>query len=139
MLWVKVFHIFFVVSWFAGIFYLPRLLVNLAMVEDDATYQHLLQMANKLRRFMMPLEGGTIIFGAWLISYNPSYYFSQTWLYAKLALVLALLVYVRVCAAFLKQFEQRSNTKSHVFFRWFNEAPVFALLFICALVIVKPF
>lgn len=139
MLWIKVFHIFFVVSWFAGIFYLPRILVNLAMVDDENTYKHLLLMANKLRRFMMPLEGLTLVFGVWLISLNPSYYFSQTWMLLKLALVIALLIYSQVCGHYLKQFNAGKNAKSHVFFRWFNEAPVFILLGVCALVILKPF
>lgn len=139
MLWVKTFHIFFVISWFAGIFYLPRLFVNLAMVDDEKTYQHLLLMANKLKRFMVPLEVLAIVFGLWLIGFNPDYYLSQTWMYAKLALVVGLIVYGQVCRYYLQQFNLGANTKSHVFFRWFNEAPVFILLFVCALVILKPF
>lgn len=139
MLWVKVFHIFFVVSWFAGIFYLPRILVNLAMVDDENTYQHLLLMANKLRRFMLPLEGLAIIFGVWLVGFNTEYYLNQTWFYVKLALVVALLIYTRTCNYYLQQFNNHANTNSHVFFRWFNEAPVLVLLGVCALVILKPF
>ncbi len=139
MQWVLTFHIFFIVSWFAGIFYLPRIFVNLAMVEDEPTYQHLLLMANKLYRFMLPLAILAVVFGLWLLSYNVDYYLSQKWMHAKLAFVILLISYHFICGLYLNIFRRRENVKHHVFFRWFNEAPVFILLFITILVVVKPF
>lgn len=139
MLWVKAFHIFFVVSWFAGIFYLPRLFVNLAMVSDAKTAEHLLLMANKLYRFMMPWAVLSVVFGVWLVLFNPDYFLRQTWMYAKLALVAFLVVYHFVCGRFLNQFNRGVNCRSHVYYRWFNEAPVIVLIGVCILVVVKPF
>lgn len=139
MIWLKAFHVFFVIAWLAGVFYLPRILVNLAMVKDDNTYEHLLLMAKKLNRFTHILSGVAIILGVILIAMNPSYYMSQGWMHAKLTLVILLIGYFHVCGAYLKKFVARSNTKSHVFYRWFNEAPVILVLVVCMLVIVKPF
>ena len=93
MLWIKAFHIIFVICWFAGIFYLPRLFVYHAMSEHQQTRDHLLIMEQKLYRFVTPFAYLSIGFGAWLTSFNTEYYFSQSWFWGKIVLVAALLVY----------------------------------------------
>lgn len=138
MLWIKSFHLFFMISWFAGIFYLPRLFVNLAMTESDGAFNQLNQMAAKLYRFMTPFMVLTIVFGAWLTYENP-YVLKQTWFHLKVALVAVLVVYHLICGKFQKQFSNGSCNKSHTYFRWFNEMPVLILLAILLLVILKPF
>ena len=126
-----------VVSWFAGLFYLPRLFVNLAMEENDAAYNRLLLMANKLYRFVSPIMWLTLITGIWLwLAYFP---LSMNWMWLKLILVVGLVGYHHVCNRLLRGFEARQNTKSHVWFRWFNEIPVVLLLIIVLLVVLKPF
>jgi putative membrane protein len=136
MLWIKALHIVFVTAWFAGLFYLPRILVNLAMETDTAARTRLLTMAHKLYRFMSPLSGLALGFGLWLwLGYN----ISGTWLYAKLALVVLLIGYHHACGALLKQFESGTNTHSHFWYRWFNEVPVLLLLLVVILVVIKPF
>ncbi|WP_119156283.1 CopD family protein [Caldimonas tepidiphila] len=142
MLWIKALHVVFVTSWFAGLFYLPRLYVNLAMVPagSHAERERLLLMARKLYRFMNPLMMLAIGFGLvlWLyygIGRGPG----QGWMHAKLALVLGLLGYHLWCKRLLRDFEHQGNRRSHVWFRWFNEVPVLALLAIVVLVVVKPF
>lgn len=139
MLWVKAFHIFFVVSWFAGIFYLPRLFVNLAMVDDAATTKHLLLMANKLYRFMSPWAILSVVFGVWLILLNPNYFLQQHWLYLKLVFVVGLIAYHLLCGVYLRRFNASVNSHNHIFYRWFNEAPAVILIAVCILVVVKPF
>ena len=136
MLWIKALHIVFVTSWFAGLLYLPRILVNLAMETDAAARARLLTMARKLYRFMSPLSGLALGFGLWLwLGYD----ISGGWLHAKLVLVILLIGYHHACGSLLKKFEQGKNTRSHVWFRWFNEVPVVILLLIVILVVVKPF
>ncbi len=140
MLWIKALHIVFVVSWFAGLFYLPRILVNLAMEEDAASKARLLLMARKLYRFMTMLAVPALFFGLvmWLyygIGRGPG----NGWLHAKLALVVVLIGYHHACGSLLKKFERGENKRSHVWFRWFNELPVLVLLAIVILVVVKPF
>jgi putative membrane protein len=140
MLWVKSLHIVFVISWFAGIFYLPRILVNLAMETDVAATQRLLLMARKLYRFMAVPAVAALIFGAWLwLGYGFGQGPGNAWLHVKLTLVLVLIGYHLVCGSLLKKFEAGQNTRSHVWFRWFNEVPVLLLLAIVMLVVVKPF
>jgi putative membrane protein len=136
MLWVKSFHIVFVVSWFAGIFYLPRIFVNLAMENEPAARQRLLLMARKLYKFMSPISGLALLFGLWLWL---GYGITGKWLYAKLALVVLLIGYHHACGSLLKKFERGANTRSHIWYRWFNEVPVLLLLAIVILVVVKPF
>jgi len=136
MLWIKSFHLLFVIAWFAGLFYLPRILVNLAMEQDMAAQARLLLMARKLYRFMLPLSGLALLFGFWLWL---GYGISGGWLHAKLVLVVVLIGYHHACGRLLRKFEQGRNTRSHVWFRWFNEIPVLLLLAIVILVIVKPF
>ena len=136
MLWIKSLHLLFVISWFAGLFYLPRILVNLAMEQDTAARDRLLLMARKLYRFMFPLSGLALLFGFWLWL---GYGISGGWLHAKLVLVVLLIGYHHACGSLLHKFEQGKNTRSHVWYRWFNEIPVLLLLAIVILVVVKPF
>jgi putative membrane protein len=136
MLWVKAFHIFFVVSWFAGLFYLPRLFVNHAMAAEPAEIARLKLMEGKLYRFVTPIGILAISFGLWLWF---GYGFSGGWLHAKTALVALLAGYHLYCGHLVKQFAADRNTRSHVFYRFFNEAPVFLLLAIVILATVKPF
>jgi putative membrane protein len=138
MLWVKAFHIVFVVSWFAGLFYLPRIFVNLAMVpaESAAERERLLLMARKLYKFVTPIGALAVIFGLWLWF---GFGFAGGWLWAKTALVLGLIAYHFWCGRLLREFNAGQNARSHVWFRFFNEVPVLALLVICILVVVKPF
>jgi len=138
MLWVKAFHIVFVVSWFAGLFYLPRIFVNLAMVpvESVAERERLLLMARKLYKFVTPIGALALIFGLWLWL---GFGFAGGWLWAKTALVVGLIGYHVWCGRLLREFTVGQNARSHVWFRFFNEVPVLALLVICILVVVKPF
>ena len=136
MLWIKSLHLLFVISWFAGLFYLPRILVNLAMEQDTAARARLLLMGRKLYRFMSPLSGLALLFGLWLWL---GYGISGGWLHAKLVLVVLVIGYHHACGSLLRKFEQGRNTRSHVWYRWFNEIPVLLLLAIVILVVVKPF
>jgi putative membrane protein len=136
MLWVKAFHIFFVVSWFAGLFYLPRIFVNHAMATEPAEIARLKLMERKLYRFVTPIGALAVIFGLWLWF---GYGFSGGWLHAKTTLVAILVGYHLYCGHLVKEFAADRNTRSHVFYRFFNEAPVFLLLAIVILVTVKPF
>ncbi len=142
MLWVKSFHIVFVASWFAGLFYLPRIFVNLAMVpsESVAERERLLLMGRKLMRFTHFLAVPALVLGVWLwwgygIGKGPG----NGWMHAKLAAVLLVVGYHHACSGLLRRFEQGSNRRSHVWYRWFNEAPVILLVVVVVLVVVKPF
>lgn len=142
VLWVKAFHIVFVVSWFAGLFYLPRIFVNLATVPADshAERERLLVMARRLYRFSNLLSFPALALGLvlWLhygIGKGPGQY----WLHAKIALVVGAIVYQQVCAQLLKRFESFANAKSERWFRVFNEASVVLFTAIVILVVVKPF
>jgi protoporphyrinogen IX oxidase len=142
MLWVKSLHIVFVASWFAGLFYLPRLFVNLAMVapQDRATTDRLLLMARKLYRFSGMLMVAALAFGLWLwLGYGIGRGPGNGWLHAKLALVVLLIGYHHACGSLLRKFEGGRNTRSHTWYRWFNEVPVLGLLAVTILVVVKPF
>lgn len=136
MLWIKALHIVFVTSWFAGLFYLPRIFVNLAMEETPAGRERLLVMARKLYRFMTILALPALAFGLWLWL---GYGIGGGWMHAKLFVVVLLLGYHHACGRILKKFEAGAKTRSHVFYRWFNEAPVLLLLIAVILVVVKPF
>ena len=136
MLWVKAFHIIFVTSWFAGLFYLPRLLVNHAMVTDAATSERLKLMERKLYRFMFPLAVLALCFGLWLWL---GYGVTGKWMHPKLTLVAVLVGYHYYCGKLIEDFKQDRNTRSHVWYRWFNEAPVILMLVIVCLVVAKPF
>ncbi|WP_295877782.1 protoporphyrinogen oxidase HemJ [uncultured Zhongshania sp.] len=139
MLWLKAFHIIAIVCWFAGIFYLPRLFVYHAMAEDQATRDYLKVMERKLYRFVSPFAVLTIAFGALLIAQNIEYYLSADWLHLKLLFVAALIAYHLYCGHLVKTFADDHNTRNHVFYRWFNEAPVVALFAIVLLAVLKPF
>jgi putative membrane protein len=137
MLWVKSFHLFFVVSWFAGLFYLPRIFVNLAMVPADspAERERLLLMARKLYKFVTPIGLLAVAFGLWLWF---GYGFTGGWLHVKTTLVVMLLGYHFFCARLLADFAAGRNARSHVWYRFFNELPVLLLLAIVILAVVKP-
>jgi putative membrane protein len=142
MLWIKSFHIVFIASWFAGLFYLPRIFVNLAMVppESVAERARLLLMARKLLRFTTLLAVPALVFGLWLwLGYGIGRGPGNGWMHAKLALVLLVLGYHHSCGALLRRFEAGTARRSHRWYRWFNEAPVLLLLAIVVLVVVKPF
>ncbi|MES2536630.1 MAG: CopD family protein [Pseudomonadota bacterium] len=140
MLWIKSLHLIFIVSWFAGLFYMPRILVNLAMETEQAAHARLLLMARKLYRFMSILALPALAFGFWLwLGYGIGKGPGNGWLHAKLLLVVLLIGYHHACGSLLKKFEQQRNTRSHVWYRWFNEVPVLMLAAIVVLVVVKPF
>lgn len=134
-MWIKALHISFVVSWFAGLFYLPRLFVNHAMVKDAMTIAQLKLMERKLYRFMTPLGVLALVFGSWLWL---GYGYSGVWLQVKLALVGVLVVYHLYCGHLVAVFARDANTRSHVFYRWFNELPVVVLFVVVFLVVLKP-
>ncbi len=138
MLVVKALHISLVVAWFAGLFYLPRLFVNLAMVPADSAAERarLLLMAGKLYRFMTPLGILAVGLGFWLWF---GFGFTGGWLHAKTTLVIVLIFYHLYCGQLLRAFVAGTCTKSHVWFRWFNELPVLVLFAVVFLVVLKPF
>ena len=142
MLWIKSFHIIFVASWFAGLFYLPRIFVNLAMVppESVSEEQRLLLMARKLMRFTTLLMIPALVLGLvlWLV-YGIGQGEGNGWMHAKLTLVVLAIGYHHMCGAMLRKFEAHANQKSHVWFRWFNELPGVLLTLTVILVVVKPF
>lgn len=124
------------VSWFAGLFYLPRIFVNLAMESNEASYKRLLLMAEKLYRFVTPIMLLTLATGIWLwVEYWVP---TPNWLWIKVALIVGLVGYHHVCKSLLKKFQARTNQHSHVWFRWFNEIPVLVLLAVVVLAVVKP-
>lgn len=139
MLWIKALHIIAVISWFAGIFYLPRIFVNHAMAEHQATRQQLALMAQKLYRFMSIFPVATLVFGFWLTSYNWAYYWQSSWFIVKVILVALILAYHFACGHYVKVIQRDENPHGHVYYRWFNELPVLALFAIVILVVVKPF
>jgi putative membrane protein len=139
MLWLKAFHIFFVISWFAGLFYLPRIFVNHAMTEDHAVRARLKMMELKLYRFVTPIGALAVITGLWLWFAYADQLAISGWIYVKTALVGGLVVYHLYCGHLVKIFAEDRNTKSHVWFRFFNEVPVLVLIAVVILVVVKPF
>lgn len=139
MLWVKSFHIVFVASWFAGLFYLPRIFVNLAMVPPESISERarLMLMANKLLRFTQLLSMPAVGLGLWLwLGYGIGQ--GSSWMYAKLGVVALALAYQHACSRIYKQFVAHHNSRSHIWFRWFNEAPVLLLVAAVILVEVQP-
>jgi putative membrane protein len=138
-LWIKALHIVSLVCWFAALFYLPRLFVYHAQSEDTISRERFVIMERKLYRGIMgPSMIATLLFGIWLIYLNPGL-MQQAWLHAKLTLVVLLIGYHHMCGAQLKRFARDKNTRSHKFYRWFNEVPVLFLLLIVILVVVRPF
>jgi putative membrane protein len=131
MLWIKALHILFVTSWFAGLFYLPRILVNLAMETDATSTGRLLLMARKLYRFSTMLMVPAVLLGGYLwLGYGIGKGPGNGWLHAKLLCVILLIGYHHACGSLLKKFEKGQNKRSHVWFRWFNEVPVILLLIV---------
>lgn len=139
MLWLKALHVIFIVCWFSGIFYLPRLFVNSAMAETEETRAHLNIMQRKLYRFMSLLAAIAIFFGLVLYALNWEYYVTQLWMWLKLALIVVLLWFHLICGRFVREFEAGTVDKSHRYFRIFNELPVALLFAIVILVVVRPF
>lgn len=142
MLWIKSFHIVLVVSWFAGLFYLPRIFVNLAMVEHGsvAERERLLLMARKLARFTTLLAVPAVVFGLWLwLGYGIGQGPGNGWLHAKLVVVVLVIAYHAFCLRLLQHFVAGVERHDHRWFRWFNELPVLLLLAAVVLVVVKPF
>lgn len=140
MLWIKAFHIVFVASWFAGLFYLPRIYVNMAQESDPAVLKTLAGMARRLYRFMTILAVPAVLLGLWLyIQYGIGRGPGNGWMHAKLFFVVLIIGYHHGCGVLLRKFEQGANKRSHVFYRWFNEIPVLMLVAVTVLVVVKPF
>lgn len=140
MIWVKALHVIFMVTWFAGLFYLPRLFVYHASTDDQVSLDRFVVMERKLFAIMTIGAVLTVGLGVWmLMDYAWVAFSSQGWLHAKMTLVLALIVYHVWCLKVMKEFKAGQNTRSHVFYRWFNEAPVLLLFAIVILVIVRPF
>jgi protoporphyrinogen IX oxidase len=142
MLWVKSFHIVFVASWFAGLFYLPRIFVNLAMVPvgSEAEHARLMLMARKLMRFTTLLSVPAVVLGLWLwLGYGIGLGAGNGWMHAKLLVVVLVLGYHHACGRILRKFEAGAVQRGHVWFRWFNEIPVLLMVAAVILVVVKPF
>ncbi len=139
MLWVKSFHIIAVICWFAVLFYLPRLFVYHAMSEDNISKDRFKIMERKLIRGIgNPSMVATLALGIWLASYQWEYYQGAMWFWLKAFCVLILVVYHFSCIYLWKQFCADNNTRTHIFYRWFNEFPVLLLVIIVCLVVVKP-
>jgi len=139
MLWIKSFHIIFMVTWFSGLFYLPRLYVYHAMASDAISIERFKLMERKLYfGIMMPGALLTIIFGAWMITANPQYFVHAVWFHVKLGLVFLLLIYHFYLGRLRQVFKADQNKHSHVFYRILNEIPVIFLVGIVILVVVKP-
>ena len=136
MLWLKAFHIIFMVTWFAGLFYPPRLFVYHAMSSDKISHERFIVMERKLfYGIMTPGALLTVLLGVWLwLDYN----FFGLWLYIKLALVIILIIYHIACFKYLIDFKYKKNKHSHIFYRWFNEIPVVLLIAIILMVELKP-
>ncbi len=139
-LWLKAFHIIAVITWMAGIFYLPRLFVYHADAQDEVSRERFKIMERKLYRGIMnPSMMIAVALGIWMIVLNHDYYLSQGWMHAKLTLAVLMIAYHIYCGRLLRVFRNDKNQRSHVFYRWFNEVPVFLLLGIVILVVVRPF
>ena len=137
MLWIKAFHVVFMVTWFAGLFYLPRLFVYHAMAEDTVSRERFQVMERRLYYgIMAPGAVLTLVFGSWLWL---GYGITGGWLHAKLVLVAVLVGYHLWCGKLIGDFRQRRNTHGHVWYRWFNEFPGIILLLAVILTVVKPF
>lgn len=138
MLWIKTFHLLFVIAWFAGLFYLPRIFVNLALEENEIARARLLLMARKLYRFGNLLMVLALLLGLLLwLGYGVGA--GQGWMHAKLVLVVGAVVYQHLCRRLLRDFEQSANQRSHRWFRVFNEVTVLLFAATVVLVVVKPF
>jgi putative membrane protein len=138
--WITAFHIVAVVCWFAALFYLPRLFVYHAMSKDEISIERFKIMERKLfRGIANPSMIATIMLGIALFSIYPNYFLHSGWFHVKIALVILLIIYHHACLYLMKQFRDDKNTRSHVFYRWFNEVPVVMLIGIIIMVVVRPF
>ena len=138
MLWIQGLHVIFVVTWFAGLFYLPRIFVYYAQADDPATKQTLATMARKLFKFVTPLMVLALALGIWRLSYSWTGYLETTWMQLKLAGVLCLLAYHVQCGIYVARINGGDDSKTHVFYRFFNEVPVLFLFAIVLLVYIRP-
>ncbi|MCB1851983.1 MAG: CopD family protein [Gammaproteobacteria bacterium] len=139
MLWIKAFHIIFLVSWYAGLFYLPRLFVHHALSADRHTRERLEIMERKLFWFITPWGVLTILFGFWLVGfYGWEAFKGMYWLHLKITLVVPLVLFHLWCGKLMVDFRGASNPHSHIWFRWFNEFPLLILIAIVLLVVLKP-
>ncbi|MFL0796066.1 MAG: protoporphyrinogen oxidase HemJ [Cellvibrionaceae bacterium] len=142
MLWIKAFHIIAVVCWFAALFYLPRLFVYHAQCSHDDSIgdERFKVMERKLYRgIAWPSLILTVGLGVWLASFNWDYYITTLWFPIKVTLVAILVIYHCYCGKLLKDFRDNQNTRSHIFYRWFNEVPVLFLIAVVLLAVLKPF
>jgi len=139
MLWLKAFHIIAVICWFAGIFYLPRIMVYYASSEHEETRRQLAVMAGKLYRFITPIAVIAILLGFVLISLNLDYYLQAAWLWLKLLAVLCLVIYHYYCGRLVRALAEDTDRHGHVYFRVFNEIPVIFLVVIVVLAVLRPF
>jgi putative membrane protein len=139
MLWLKAFHIIFVVCWFAGLFYLPRIFVYYAATEHAVVREQLAVMSRKLYRFVTPFMIIAIVLGLVMIGRNPDYYLSSGWMWAKLGGVAFLVIYHLQCGRYVRAINAHRNKHDHVFYRFFNEVPVLFLFGIVILAVIKPF
>ena len=139
MLWLKAFHIIAVICWFAGIFYLPRILVYYAASEHPETRAQLAIMARKLYRFVTPIAVIAIGLGLAMMAHSLDYYLSVPWMWGKLVAVVALVIYHVYCGRLVQAVQDNTDQHSHVYYRVFNEVPVIFLVVIVVLVVLKPF
>lgn len=140
MLWLKALHLIFMVAWFAGLFYLPRIFINHAMTEHHETSEHFKIMERKLYRFTTPWMVLTLVFGTWmLIDYAWAAYGSMLWLQIKIALIGVLVVFHFYCGKFVRDFANDNNQHSHKWYRFFNEIPAVVMFIIIPLAVLKPF
>lgn len=139
MLWIKALHLIFVITWFAGLFYLPRLFVYHAMSTDEVSIARFKIMERKLYYgIMLPSAVLTIGLGAWLLGFKADYYLHQPWFLGKLLFVFLLVIYHLYCGHLYKEFKHDRNRHGHVFYRWLNEVPVVFLFGIVILAVVNP-
>lgn len=139
MLWLKAFHIIFVVCWFAGLFYLPRIFVYYAASDNNDTRAQLAIMSRRLYRFVTPFMVIAIALGVAMIAMNPDYYLQAKWMWLKLAGVTFLFFYHLQCGRYVHAINENTDHHGHVFYRFFNEVPVLFLFGIVLLAVLKPF
>lgn len=139
MLWLKAFHLIFVVCWFAGLFYLPRIFVYYAASEHPDTRRQLAVMARRLYRFVTPFMFIAIALGLAMVAMNPDYYLASGWMWLKLAGVAFLVLYHWQCGRYMRAINSDTDRHDHVFYRFFNEVPVLFLFGIVLLAVLKPF
>ena len=139
MLWMKALHIIFVVCWFAGLFYLPRIFVNYAGSEHPETRETLAVMARRLYRFITPFMYILVALGIGLFSLNPDYYLQAKWFWLKMAGMVFLVIYHLQCGRYVSAIMENRDDHSHTFYRFFNEVPVLFLFAMVILAVLKPF